>query len=148
MQSTGQAAPADADFADRFFWQPHASPWSVWLLVLLYPVVVLAVYRRSRWLLAGVCLSVLANLHVVSPPEDDEAWATRVVLGERVWLEQGLCTSPRDLGVLGVGGAVQLFTFRSAVARRPGRTAIGAVASMALMFVFFGRMVRRYEAAG
>jgi len=124
MPPSEHDAPADTDFVNRLFWRPHASPWSVWTLVLLYPLVVLAVYRRSHRLLAGACLSVLVNLGMVSPP-DDEAWATRVVRGERVWLEQGLHTSPRDLGVLGVGAAVQVFTFRSVVARRPVRRLSG-----------------------
>jgi drug/metabolite transporter (DMT)-like permease len=129
---------------DRF-WEPHASPWSVWPLVAAYPTLILAVYRRDRALLAGTLLAVVLNLLLVSPPETDEAWATRVVLGERVWLERGLHSSPPDLGLVAVGAAVHLYAVRAAVARRPVRTLVGTAASMALMLLFFGRMVRLYE---
>jgi len=132
--------------ANEVFWKPHSSPRSVWPLVAAYPVLILAIYRRSRLLLVGTLLSVAANLLVVSPPETDDAWATRVVLGERVWLERGLASSPRDLGVTAVGAVVNLYTLRAAVRRQPVRTGLGVVASMALTFLFFDRMVRLYEA--
>ena len=131
--------------ANEVFWEPHSSPRSVWPLVTAYPVLILAVYRRSRLLLVGTLLSVAANLLVVSPPETDDAWATRVVLGERVWLERGLASSPRELGLTAVGAVVNLYTLRAAVRRRPVRTGLGVVASMALTFLFFDRMVRLYE---
>jgi hypothetical protein len=127
------------------FWRPHASPWSVWGLIATYPLLVLAVYRRNWPLLAAIPCSVVLNLRMASPPEDDTAWATRVVLGERVWLERGLASRPGDLGVVGVGAAVQLYTLRAALSRRPGRTAVGAAASMLLMFLFFDRMARLYD---
>ena len=132
--------------ANERFWEPHSSPRSVWPLVAAYPVLILAVYRRSRLLLVGTLLSVATNLLLVSPPETDDAWATRVVLGERVWLERGLASSPHDLGLTAVGGVVHLWTFRAAVRRQPVHTAVGTVVSMALMFLFFDRMARLYGA--
>lgn len=47
--------------------------------------------------------------------------------------------------MVGVGAAVQLYTLRAALSRRPGRTAVGAAASMLLMFLFFDRMARLYD---
>ncbi|MFC6940083.1 DUF6653 family protein [Salinirubellus sp. GCM10025818] len=141
----GTGSARSGTLASEIFWEPHASPRSVWPLVAAYPVLILAVYRRSRPLLVGVLVSVVTNLLVVSPPETDDAWATRVVLGERVWLERVLTSSPRDLGLIGVGAAVHLYAVRAAVRRQPVRTAVGTAASMALMFLFFGRMVRLYE---
>jgi hypothetical protein len=135
----------DRGLIETAFWEPHASPASVWGLVATYPLLILAVYRRSGPLLAAVPCSVLLNLRVASSPEDDTAWATRVVLGERVWLERGLASRPGDLGAVGVGAAVQLYTLRAALTRRPGRTAAGTVASMLLMLLFFDRMARLYE---
>lgn len=135
-------------FVETAFWEPHASPASVWGLIATYPLVVLAVYRRS-WPLfvATICLVVL-NLRIPSPPEDDTAWATRVVLGERVWLDRGLSSQPTALAVAGVGATIQLYTLRAALARRPGRTVLGTVASVVSMFVFFDAMVRLYERHG
>jgi hypothetical protein len=133
---------------DGLFWRPHANPRSVWGLVATYPVFVLAVYRRSRPLLAATLLSVLASLATVSPPETDEAWATRVVLGERVWLERGVTAETGALSLTAAGAAVNLYTLRAAATRRPGRTAVGTVASMALTLLFFDRMVGLYDAYG
>lgn len=135
----------DRTLTDRFFWSRHANPRSVWSLVVAYPTLVLAIYRRDRPLLVGTLLFVAANPLLFSPPEDDDAWATRVVLGERVWLEEGVVGS-RDLLFVAFAAPVYLLTLRSAVGRRPVRTAVGTVVSMVLMLLFFDRMARRYEA--
>ncbi|MFC7098438.1 DUF6653 family protein [Halobaculum marinum] len=127
-------------------WRRHESPVSVWWLVLLYPVFVSAVYRRSRPLGGVVLLSLVANIFVVPPPETDDAWATRVVRGERAWLDRGLFSSRVDVACVGVGGLVNLWTLRAALHRRPVATAVGTVASIALMFLFFHRMAARYDA--
>lgn len=137
--------PARGEFVEEAFWNRHANPWSVRGFVLTYPALVLAVYRRSRVLGAGVLLSLAANLRLVSPPETDDAWATRVVLGERVWLERGVRSSRSDILVAAVGGLVNLLTLRAAARRRPVETALGTAASMALMLLFFDRMARLYE---
>jgi hypothetical protein len=126
-------------------WQRHESPVSVWWLVLMYPVFVLAIYRRSRALGGVLLLSLATNLFVVSPPDTDDAWATRVVRGERVWLDRGLLSSERELSVTTVGALVNLYTLRAALHRRPVETMVGTVASMVFMFLFFGRMAKLYE---
>jgi hypothetical protein len=144
-ESHGTGGVRRRSLTNDLFWEPHASPRSVWPLVAAYPVLILTIYRRSRPLLVAVLVSVVTNLLAVSPPETDDAWATRVVLGERIWLERGLTSSPRDLGLIGVGAAVHLCAVRAAARRQPARTVVGTAASMALMFLFFGRMVRLYE---
>lgn len=136
---------SDEALAQRMFWSRHASPWSVWLFVMAYPVLILAVYRRDRSLLAGTLLSVVANIVLVSPPQTDEAWATRVVLGEQVWIEHGILSEKNALLVTTAGAMVHLYTLRSALNRRPVRTAVGTVVSLGLMFLFFDRMVRLYD---
>lgn len=123
----------------------HESPVSVWWLVLMYPVFVLAIYRRSRALSGVLLLSLATNLFVVSPPDTDDAWATRVVRGEQVWLDRGVLSSKRDLTVTAVGGLVNLYTLRAALHRRPVKTMVGTVASMVVMFLFFDRMVKLYD---
>lgn len=127
------------------FWNPHASPNSVWTFVALYPVLVLAIYRRSRSLLGVALLSVIVNLRVVSPPASDEAWATRVVLGEQVWLERGLRSQKSAVGLTTVGAMAHLFTLKAAMNQEPVRTAVGTVTSMVLMLLFFHRMVQLYN---
>jgi hypothetical protein len=135
----------DRDLVTTAFWEPHASPRSVWPLVAAYPLLLLAIYRRNPRLLGGTLLGVVANLLVVSPPETDEAWATRVVLGERVWLDRGLDSEPGTLGLLGVGGVVHLATMRAALRQDRLATLVGGAVSMLLMGLFFDRMVRLYE---
>jgi hypothetical protein len=126
-------------------WNRHESPVSVWWLVLMYPVFVLAIYRRSRPLAGTLVVSLAANLFVVSPPETDDAWATRVVRGEQEWLDRGLFSSKSDLLIVAVGGLVNVYTLRSAFHRRPAGTAAGTLASLVLTFLFFGRMAALYE---
>jgi len=129
--------------AERLFWDRHASPRSVWLLVATYPLVVLAVYRRSRGLAAAVVVAVLVSLRV-SPPATDEAWATRVVRGEQVWLDRGLRSEPGTLALLALGALVQFATFGAATRRCERSTAVGTVVSMGVMGLFFDRMARLY----
>lgn len=134
----------DAGLAERLFWSGHANPWSVWTFVLAWPTLVFAVYRRHRPLLVGTLLFVVANPLLAPPPVDDRAWATRVVLGEREWLEEGVWPS-RELAFVVLAAPVYPYTLGSAVRRRPVRTAVGTAVSMALMLLFFARMVGRYE---
>lgn len=128
----------------RVLWSRHANPRSVWSLVVAYPLLVLAIYLRRRSLLVGTLLFVLVNPLLFSPPDDDDAWATRVVLGEQVWLDRGSPASVDTLFVA-VSAPVYLYTLSAAAGRRPAGTALGTVASMVLMFLFFERMTRLYE---
>ncbi|WP_394349511.1 DUF6653 family protein [Natronococcus pandeyae] len=129
---------------DRFFWSGHANPTSVWTYVVAYPTLILAIYRQNRPLLAGILLFVGINPLVAPPPENDDAWATRVVLGEQVWLEQGILSSKETL-FTAVCAPIYLYTIRAAIERDPVRTVVGTVVSMVLMFLFFSRMVSLYE---
>ncbi|MFC4436531.1 MULTISPECIES: DUF6653 family protein [Natrialbaceae] len=130
--------------SERYFWSRHANPGSVWTFVLAYPTLVLAIYRRDRRLLLGTLGFVAVNPLLFAPPADDEAWATRVVLGERAWLEQGSFFSANALFVA-ASAPVYLYTLRAAVQRRPLGTAGGTVLSLLLMLLFFRRMARLYE---
>lgn len=135
----------DTTLVERYFWSRHANPGSVWTLILTYPALVAGVYRRDRRLLAGVVAFAAVNPLLFPPPEDDEAWATRVVLGERVWLDRGLRSSPTDALFVALGAPLNLYTLRAASRRQFVRTALGTVASLAFMLLFFQRMVRLYE---
>jgi len=130
---------------ERLFWSGHSNPASVWAAITAYPLLILGLYRRDRRLLAGVVGTVALSSLFAPEPDDDSAWATRVVLGERVWLDRGLLSAPGDLLFVCLGVPVHLFTFRAAVRRQPVRTAVGTLLSLVCMFVFFARMVRLYE---
>lgn len=131
--------------SERLFWSGHSNPASVWSATAVYPLLILGLYRRDRRLLASAAGVVALSATLAPEPADDSAWATRVVLGERVWLARGLLSSPGDLLFALLGVPIHLFTFRSARKRRPVRTLLGTVLSLVVMFVFFARMVRLYE---
>lgn len=114
-------------------------------MVLAYPLLILSVYRRDRSLLIGTLLLVVMNPLAFSPPEDDSAWSTRVVLGEQVWLTQRIRSSMRDLLLVTLALPVYVYTLRSAVKQQPIKTALSTVTSLVAMFFFFDRMTQLYE---
>ena len=132
-------------FTDRYFWSGHANPGSVWTLFVAYPTLVLGIYRRDRLLLTGTFLFVAVNPLLFSPPADDEAWTTRVVLGEQVWLEQGLRSSLTNLVFMTLAAPIHLYNLRAAAKRSPVRTVLSTAISMVLILVFFEQMARLYE---
>jgi hypothetical protein len=137
---------ADDGLRERL-WDSHATAGSVWGLFASFPVLVLGLYWRDRRLLAATLGFVALNPVLFEPAADDSAWATRVVLGEREWLDQGLRSSPADAAFVALCAPVILSTLRAAVDRRPLRASVGTLASMGLMLLFFGRMARLYERA-
>jgi hypothetical protein len=137
-------APPGAFLMSEFLWSRHANPWSVWTAVAAFPLLVLALYRRSRSLLGGVLLFVTLNPLLFRPPSDDRAWATRVVLGEQVWLDDGVLPS-REAAMAAASAPVYLATFAAALRKWRWGTLGGTVLSMTLMLRFFARMVQRYD---
>lgn len=128
----------------RVFWQRHANPWSGWTRVLAYPLLMLGIYRRDGRLLAGTTLFVLLNPVLFPAVDSDEAWMSRVVLGERLWLSEGDKASLINL--LNVANVpVSLYAVYAAYRRRPLRTALATVGSMLLKFLFVNEMVKFYD---
>lgn len=73
-------------------WARHANPWSGWSRLATTPVLFLALWSHV-WLgwraLAPVALVALwlwLNPRVFPPPARTDAWMSRGVLGERLWL--------------------------------------------------------------
>jgi hypothetical protein len=75
-------------------WQRHANPWSVWTRNTVLPILVLAIWSRvwlGWWSLVPITLAVLwmwLNPHAFPPPASTDNWASKAVLGERVWLNR------------------------------------------------------------
>jgi hypothetical protein len=136
------------NFTDRYFWSRHANSGSVWTLFAAFPMLVLGIYRRDQPLLIGTLLFVLVNPLLFSPPTTDTAWATRVVLGEQIWPEQGLRSSPTNLVFITLAAPVYLYNLRAAAKRNSVRTLLSTALSMALMLLFFRQMSRLYEDRG
>jgi hypothetical protein len=75
-------------------WARHANPWSVWTRVISLPLLMLAVWSRiwiGWWSLlpiAGVILWLWINPRAFPPPRSTDNWASKGVLGKRVWLNR------------------------------------------------------------
>ncbi|MFK7772498.1 MAG: DUF6653 family protein [Saprospiraceae bacterium] len=75
-------------------WMKHANPWSVWTRYSVLPIIVIAFWSRiwiGWWCLVPGMLSILwmfFNPIVFSKPKSTKNWASKCVLGERVFLNR------------------------------------------------------------
>jgi hypothetical protein len=85
-------AMADAMGMDEATWLRHANPWSVWSRFTILPLLALAIWARvwlGWWSLALVLLLAVwtrYNPRAFPVPKTTNTWASRAVMGERVWL--------------------------------------------------------------
>jgi len=137
----------DATALDRYFWARHANPLSGWSRVVSMPLLLTCIYRRDWRGLVLTLLFVVFNPVLFSPPEDDSAWMTRVVYGERLWTQQDRAHTgyPEILNVF--NGLAALYAVYAATKQRPAETALATALSMTLKFWFVAEMVHVYEAA-
>ena len=135
----------DASRLDRYFWARHANPKSGWSRVVSMPLLLGCIYRRNWRGLALTLLFVVCNPVLFSPPEDDSAWMTKVVYGERLWTQQAHSHFgyPAILNVF--NGLAALYALYAAVKQRPAETALATALSMALKCWFVAEMVHLYE---
>jgi len=103
--STAGAVTVDKKIARLFglrdeHWMRHANPVSVWTRFAVVPLLVLAVWSRV-WIGWWSVLAVVATLvfMVVNPllfpvPRSTRNWASKGVLGERIWGERTTVTLP------------------------------------------------------
>lgn len=113
----------------------------------MLPALLYAIYRRD-WRLATAAAAFAAlNPLLFAPPENDDAWMTRVVRAERWWRETDrgfLDTSyPNLLNVLNVPAT--LYAVVAAYRGRPVRAAVAGCAAMGLKFWYVAELARRYE---
>lgn len=77
---------------DDAVWARHASPWSVWTRIPILPLLALAVWSRvwlGWWclvLIAALMVWTYLNPRVFPAPSHLNAWTSKGVLGERVFL--------------------------------------------------------------
>jgi hypothetical protein len=130
--------------AMRAFWERHANPKSGWSRTVTMPVLVAAVHRRDWRLLAAAVAFTVLNPVLFSPPEDADAWMTKVVLAERRWRETG-----DDLGALqalnAVNALASLSAVYAAVRRDVGTATVATSLAMTCKFAFVAALVQRYE---
>jgi hypothetical protein len=79
---------------DNETWMRHANPWSVWTRFTALPVIVFAFWSRV-WLGGGSLFLIILSLvwmflnpRLFRPAMSTDNWASRSVLGERVWMNR------------------------------------------------------------
>jgi hypothetical protein len=81
-------------------WMKHANPWSVWTRYSVLPVIVLAFWSRiwiESWFLLPVVISIgwmFFNPVFFKKPKSTKNWASKAVLGERVYLNRDKVNIP------------------------------------------------------
>lgn len=141
---------------DDRVWMRHANPWSGWTRVAMFPLLFIAIWSHvwiGWWSLVPV--GVLAvwtwlNPRVFPPPRRRDAWITRGVFGERVWLNRRNVPIPphhaRAAHILSalsvVGVAVAIYGF---IARDFWAAVMGWSFAALAKFWFVDRMVWLFE---
>lgn len=104
-------------------WSRHANPWSVWTRFMAMPLLIISIWSRvwiGWWSLLPVLIVAIwvwLNPRVFSCPKTTHHWASKAILGERVWLNRSNVPIPKHHvrairvlnGLSGSGGAVLLF---------------------------------------
>jgi hypothetical protein len=102
-------------------WMRHANPWSVWTRTTVLPALVVSFWSRvwiGWWSAVPVVISVLwmfLNPRLFPEPESTDNWASKAVLGERVWKNRDETPvpavhekAPHILNVVSAAGTVML----------------------------------------
>lgn len=148
MPATHALTAAEPSARERLadaVWRRHANPRSGWSRVLTLPVLLYGIYARRPRVVAAVLGFTVVNPVLFSPPEDADAWMTRVVLGERMYFRNR--GSRRLVELLNyVNGPITAYALYAAYRRRPVRTVAFTALSMATKFLFVGYVARYYEA--
>jgi len=82
-------------------WMKHANPWSVWTRYSVLPVIVMAFWSRvwiGWWSLVPILISLgwmFFNPVFFKKPKSTKNWASKSVLGERVYLNRDKIDIPQ-----------------------------------------------------
>ncbi len=98
-------------------WLRHANPASVWVRFAVLPLIVLSIWSR-RWigprsllpLGASLVFTVVEPL-LFRPPRSTRNWASRAVLGERIWADRNAVDIPEQLRSTAVPNTTYAFQF-------------------------------------
>lgn len=82
-------------------WMKHANPWSVWTRYSVLPIIVLAFWSRV-WIVWWSIIPVIISLAWIyfnpvffGKAKSTKNWASKSVLGERVWLNRDKIDVPK-----------------------------------------------------
>jgi hypothetical protein len=83
-------------------WMRHANFASVWTRFTVLSLLSLAIWSRDwigAWCLIGVGLAIIwmfVNPLLFQPPKSTRNWASRAVLGERIWVDRSTVDLPEQ----------------------------------------------------
>ena len=137
-------------------WERHAHPWSVYTRIPIPALLAAAIWtrtwigRRSLVPVAAVCVWTAINPRVFPRPRTFDRWASKAVLGERVWANRDKVPVPErhrvaphlltGLNALGVP-----FIARGLVVLDPWLVLFGLAVYMAGKNWFMDRMALLYD---
>jgi len=137
-------------------WERHANPWSVWTRFTVLPIIVAAIWSRvwiGPWAWGLTALAIFwtwVNPRMFRKPVSTDNWASKAVLGERVWINRKQIAVPKHHRVLpnllsGISGIGLLFLIWGLWKPEIWPTVLGAVLLYAGKVWFLDRMVWLYE---
>ena len=94
MKQTLEARIAKILLMSDETWERHANPSSVWTRFAAPPVLIAAIWSRTwvgpwAWGLTGLAtLWIWVNPRIFRKPASTDNWASKAVLGERVWINR------------------------------------------------------------
>ncbi len=98
-------------------WLRHANPASVWVRFAVLPLIALSVWSR-RWIGRRALLPLGASLVftvveplLFPPPRSTRNWASRGVLGERIWADRNAVDLPEEFRSTAVPNTTYAFQF-------------------------------------
>jgi hypothetical protein len=141
---------------DEQAWERHANPWSVWTRIATWPALLVTLWSFhwfGAWSLLP--LTVVAgwlalNPHAFPPPVSTKSWASRAVLGERVYLMRELHPIPVEhvnaATLLSIGSGIGLLLLVAGLlTREPATFLSGGTTVLLCKLWFIDRMVWLYD---
>ncbi|UVE49501.1 hypothetical protein KU306_11295 [Haloferax larsenii] len=142
--------PGLRDRLEATFWERHANPWSAGTRILVYPVLMYAIFTRNRRLFAATLAFIAVNPVLFPRPKRTDNYLSRIVLAEREWLDEGKNTMgldyPNVLNVLNI--PVTFYAFASAIRRNPVGTVLGTLGVMVLKLWWTDAIVKKTGVTG
>ncbi|MEL7349348.1 MAG: DUF6653 family protein [Pseudomonadota bacterium] len=141
---------------DEATWARHANPWSAWTRLPILPAIVVVLLLRdtlgvATWVLLMLpIIWVWLNPRAFPPPATLDAWVSRAVMGDKLWVERDRRPIPQAHAAMAQGlsllQAPALVPLVWGIWAKDAPLALTATALViAIKFWFLDRMVWLYD---